>query len=232
MMQVKLKVLVGKSEGKEIPIPVPRFLIGRAEDCHMRPKSDAISRNHCAILVGEDQVVVRDLNSRNGTFVNGQRVEGDHPLSMGDRLGVGGLGQLAAAREVLIAEAAKKPKEEKQAPAAKNKTAKKKTAKTVSKSDSNSVDFDVSEWLDEADSIAKVRRQSEPETRQFQLEETDQLAVEPSGEAADKEGEQAGGKTARPEKKSPGKLPQRPTTTAASSRDAAADMLKKLFSNR
>ena len=74
-MQVKLKVLVGKNEGKEIAVPVKRFLIGRADDCHMRPKSDAISRNHCVILTKEDRVVLRDLNSRNGTFVNGERID-------------------------------------------------------------------------------------------------------------------------------------------------------------
>ncbi|MBI2477325.1 MAG: FHA domain-containing protein [Planctomycetia bacterium] len=71
-MQVKLKVLAGKNSGKELPVPVKRFLIGRGDDCHMRPKSEAISRNHCAILINddEDEVIIRDLNSRNGTYAS------------------------------------------------------------------------------------------------------------------------------------------------------------------
>jgi hypothetical protein len=38
--------------------------------------------------------------------------------------------------------------------------------------------------------------------------------------------------TKRPEKKAPGKLPPRPTTQSKDSREAAADMLKKLFNRR
>ena len=92
-MQVKLKVLAGKNAGKELKIPVKRFLIGRGDDCHMRPKSEAISRNHCAILINEeeDKVVIRDLNSRNGTYVNGERLAADQPLQTGDHLRIGRL---------------------------------------------------------------------------------------------------------------------------------------------
>ena len=92
-MQVKLKVLVGKNDGKEIPVGMRRFMIGRGDDCHMRPKSEAISRNHCAILVNEeeDQVVLRDLNSRNGTYLNGERITSDMSLDSGDHLQLGRL---------------------------------------------------------------------------------------------------------------------------------------------
>ena len=90
-MQVKLKVLLGSSAGKEIPVPVSRFLIGRGDDCHMRPKSDAISRNHCAILISGDSVILRDLNSRNGTFVNDERIQGDRELKAGDKIRIGKL---------------------------------------------------------------------------------------------------------------------------------------------
>ena len=90
-MQVKLKVLLGSSAGKEIPVPVSRFLIGRGDDCHMRPKSDAISRNHCAILISGDSVILRNLNSRNGTFVNDERIQGDHELKAGDKIRIGKL---------------------------------------------------------------------------------------------------------------------------------------------
>ena len=69
-MHVRLKVMQGSSEGKEVKIPTPKCVIGREEGCHLRPNSDAISRRHCVIITTDNEVVVRDLNSRNGTFVN------------------------------------------------------------------------------------------------------------------------------------------------------------------
>ena len=63
----------------------------------MRPKSEAISRLHCAIFVKEGNVFLRDFESKNGTFVNGQRVAKDILLKTGDQLQVGPL-----AFEILI----------------------------------------------------------------------------------------------------------------------------------
>ena len=90
-MEVKLVVVGGRHAGKEIPVTGPQFLIGRGERCQLRPQSDMVSREHCAIVVEEGTVVVRDLNSRNGTFVNQQRVEGSRKLHSGDRLKIGPL---------------------------------------------------------------------------------------------------------------------------------------------
>jgi pSer/pThr/pTyr-binding forkhead associated (FHA) protein len=217
-MQVKLKVLVGKSAGKEITVPVSRFLIGRSKDCHMRPKSDSISRNHCAILTKGDQVVVRDLNSRNGTLVNGNKLDGDCAVKNGDKVKVGKL-----EFEMLItgvpAKEAKKPVKE---PA--------EAAPKLSNPDTGSIDFDVSDWLEEADAVEQARRSAEPDTRQFQMDETDRIQLEQEeGQAAADSEEKPHG---RPEQKTPGKLPQRPSQQAATSRDAAAEMLKKFFNNR
>ena len=73
-----------------------------------------------------------------------------------------------------------------------------------------------------------AQRNAEPETRQFQLDETDRIQLEQESEEGDAKDKKAN----RPEKKAPGKLPERPSTAAASSREAAADMLKKFFNNR
>jgi len=210
-MQVKLKVLSGKNSGKEISVPVKRFLVGRADDCHLRPKSDAISRNHCVILVGDDEVVIRDLNSRNGTLLNGERVNGDHPLVTGDVLKIGKI-----EFELAI-------KSEKKVP---------KPAPVKTKVDDGSMEFDVSEWLDEADAAARTSKASEPETRQYKLDETDRIALEKGAQeaAADapKKAEQK-----RPEKREPGKLPVGAGgKSVTTSQDAAADMLKKFFNSR
>ena len=59
-MEVRLKVLVGKNAGHEIAIVGEKFLIGREEDCHLRPRSDLISRHHCALLIEGTYLVRKD----------------------------------------------------------------------------------------------------------------------------------------------------------------------------
>ncbi|NLS96786.1 MAG: FHA domain-containing protein [Planctomycetaceae bacterium] len=90
-MDVRLVVTNGRHRGREIRIKGPKFFIGRAEDCHLRSASDLVSRHHCVILVTSDAVSVRDLGSRNGTFVNGRRASPECRLSPGDHLAVGQL---------------------------------------------------------------------------------------------------------------------------------------------
>jgi len=90
-MDVKLNVLGGKNAGQEIPVPGPKFFVGRAEDCQLRPASHEISRHHAVILVEDGYVAVRDFASKNGTFVNGEQVRGEHELKNGDRLRFGPL---------------------------------------------------------------------------------------------------------------------------------------------
>jgi predicted component of type VI protein secretion system len=90
-MELTLKVISGKHAGQKLRVPAPKFLIGRGDDCHLRPNSDLISRHHCVLFVGSAGAIVRDLNSRNGTFVNDERITGDRPLQQGDRLSVGQL---------------------------------------------------------------------------------------------------------------------------------------------
>ena len=90
-MDVKLIVANGKSAGQAIPIAGSKFFIGRAEDCHLRPRSDLVSRHHCALVVEDGRVSIRDFGSKNGTLVNGQRVQSEQELKNGDQLTVGNL---------------------------------------------------------------------------------------------------------------------------------------------
>ncbi|MFO1094497.1 MAG: FHA domain-containing protein, partial [Planctomycetaceae bacterium] len=91
MLAVMLKVLSARQQGSTIPLPTGRFLIGREEDCHLRPNSELVSRHHCVFTHDEYTVRVRDLGSTNGTFVNGNRVRGTAVLNSGDRITVGKL---------------------------------------------------------------------------------------------------------------------------------------------
>lgn len=101
MLQVELKVLEGRQQGKLIPLNVKQFLIGREQDCHLRPNSDLVSRHHCVFTVDDFTVRLRDLGSTNGTFVNGERIQGQVMLKPGDNVLVGKL-----SFEIVVREAA------------------------------------------------------------------------------------------------------------------------------
>ena len=89
-MIAQLVVATGHRTGQVVPISTEKFIIGRADDCHLKSRSDLISRYHCAILVGDD-VVVRDLGSKNGVTLNGEKVNAEQILQNGDRLVIGPL---------------------------------------------------------------------------------------------------------------------------------------------
>jgi len=91
MLQAKLKVVGGKHHGKIIPLSTHKFLIGREQDCQLRPNSELVSRHHCVFNLDDFTVRLRDLGSTNGTLVNGTRVRGEVTLKSGDRVRVGKL---------------------------------------------------------------------------------------------------------------------------------------------
>jgi predicted component of type VI protein secretion system len=90
-MQVALKVIEGKQTGTLIPLTREKFLIGREEDCQLRPNSDLVSRHHCVIAIDDFTVRIRDLGSTNGTFVNNQRITTQVVLKQGDQIRIGKL---------------------------------------------------------------------------------------------------------------------------------------------
>ena len=75
-MKISLVVKDGVHAGKTIPIGLSQFLVGRDPQCNLRPASTAISKRHCALLVRQDKVFIRDMNSTNGTFVNERAGQG------------------------------------------------------------------------------------------------------------------------------------------------------------
>src|ERR1700682_576705 len=91
-MKLTLVVLTpGKGEGKVIPITQSPFVIGRDPQCHLRPASPIISKRHCALVVQGRNVSVRDFDSTNGTFVNGEQGAGEVELCHEHRWQVGPL---------------------------------------------------------------------------------------------------------------------------------------------
>lgn len=90
-MDIRLVVTTGKHAGKALPITRNKFFIGRSPQCQLTLSSDSVSRHHCAILVGKGIVAVHDLGSRNGTYLNGEKVERQKRLRAGDKLRLGPL---------------------------------------------------------------------------------------------------------------------------------------------
>ncbi len=227
-MRVKLKVTKGAQAGREVIVPVSEFFIGRGEECHLRPRSDAISRKHCAIVVTENQVLVHDLGSKNGSYVNGNRVEGKQVVQSGDVFQVGPLEFELVIEHVLGG--AKRP-------AARD--VKEVAARTASAPNAaSSEDQDIARWLEDEDDTATSRAVASPETRQLLIDDTSSLALDTSvdeqsqeeDEATEDDEEEKGkGKKGRWKKSEPGKLPPRPSTSSKDSREAAADMLKRFF---
>ena len=91
MIQAELRIATGNKQGNSISLPQGKFLVGREEDCHLRPNSDLVSRHHCVFTVDDFSLRLRDLGSTNGTYVNGQRLVGAVNLKPGDRVLIGKL---------------------------------------------------------------------------------------------------------------------------------------------
>ena len=75
-------------ERRDLLLPEAMTVVGRRPDCDLRIPARDVSRRHCELAVGENELRVKDLGSSNGTFVNGQRVA-EKVLAPGDRLRVG-----------------------------------------------------------------------------------------------------------------------------------------------
>ncbi len=83
-----LTVLTGLNLGQVFTVDQDETLIGRGRDAQVRIDDVAISRKHARILRSEGQYILEDLDSTNGIFVNGTRVE-RMGLRDGDRVQVG-----------------------------------------------------------------------------------------------------------------------------------------------
>jgi pSer/pThr/pTyr-binding forkhead associated (FHA) protein len=84
----KLVVLSEGLTGKTYEIKVEKTTIGRLEDNSFSIAEPSVSSHHCEILLRGNDLVVKDLNSTNGTFINGEKVS-EAPLKHGQILRLG-----------------------------------------------------------------------------------------------------------------------------------------------
>ena len=88
---LRLLVLRGEQRGRLLSFRPGVVLIGHGPECHVRSRSELVSRQHCLLHAGPRGALVRDLGSANGTLVNGRRLLGDRTLRDGDRIQLGPL---------------------------------------------------------------------------------------------------------------------------------------------
>src|ERR1035441_4462326 len=70
----KLVVLSVGMTGRTQELKVEKTTIGRVEDNTFQIAEPSVSSHHCEVLLQGNEVLVRDLNSTNGTFINGEKV--------------------------------------------------------------------------------------------------------------------------------------------------------------
>jgi serine/threonine-protein kinase len=68
-------VLTVEATGKKIRLHKLITLVGRAPECAVLVRAADVSKHHCQIRIETGQVVVEDLGSANGTYVNGERIQ-------------------------------------------------------------------------------------------------------------------------------------------------------------
>ena len=230
-MEVKLKVLKGKIAGQMVPVLGPKFFIGRAEDCQLRPNSELVSRHHCVVIIDEGLVAIRDFGSKNGTYVNGERVRGEQELRAGDTLTVGPL-DFEVLLDVSVG-GQMKPKVQSVQEAA---------ARTAEAAPVGDEDLDISDWIgDDVDSNALNGTEATVLDSAGTVKSHLDWTQTGTGEGEPQEEEQAHeGEDEEEEKKKKLLGPQKVVgrfegsvkLSAESSRDAAADMLRQLFTRK
>ena len=87
-MNAKLIMFREDGERRDFTIAPPTVTVGRKNDCDIRIPLAEVSRRHVEFRVESNSVIVKDLGSANGTFVNNKRVN-EAALSPGDHVIIG-----------------------------------------------------------------------------------------------------------------------------------------------
>ena len=88
---IKIHIMNGPEKGKVIECESDQISIGRIEDNDIQLNDKTISRKHLRILRKDSKYYVQDLNSSNGTYVNGDQISNEdfHPLGDYAEIGFG-----------------------------------------------------------------------------------------------------------------------------------------------
>lgn len=89
-MNVNLVLFKKNGTRKDFSLPSTVTVVGRRQDCDLCVPLMVISRRHCELNMDQGQLKVRDLGSRNGTFLNDRKIE-EETVNPGDKLQIGPL---------------------------------------------------------------------------------------------------------------------------------------------
>jgi DNA-binding response OmpR family regulator len=89
-------LLIQQPDGsmQEVALPAEQIVLGRAPECDIVLEGRLISRQHAAITRSGQVYILKDLDSHNGTFLNGRRIGEPSTLHDGDEIELGGIGRL------------------------------------------------------------------------------------------------------------------------------------------
>jgi pSer/pThr/pTyr-binding forkhead associated (FHA) protein len=88
-MPIRIIINTGGNKRRTLRLDPGDTLVGRHEDCRLRIPSGEVSRRHCVLRVKNDRLIVLDLDSANGTLLNGHFIEGKEEAVPGDEIQVG-----------------------------------------------------------------------------------------------------------------------------------------------
>lgn len=89
MAQFQLVLRVGPSPGKVFPLMKNEVTIGRDINNEIVINDAEVSRKHCRLKLYGEGFIIEDLGSTNGTWVNEQRISGQHQLRTGEMIRLG-----------------------------------------------------------------------------------------------------------------------------------------------
>jgi pSer/pThr/pTyr-binding forkhead associated (FHA) protein len=89
-MHVNLVLFKKDGTQKLFPLSSNITVIGRRHDCDLQVPLTLVSRRHCKLSKNNQIINIRDLDSRNGTFLNGKRIK-EADINAGDYISVGSL---------------------------------------------------------------------------------------------------------------------------------------------
>jgi hypothetical protein len=85
----KLIIRKGDKVGTEYPLPKESRILGRSKRADIQVPGAKVSRKHAEVYFDDGVYRLRDLNSSNGTLVNGRRLQEEIAISSGDRIQIG-----------------------------------------------------------------------------------------------------------------------------------------------
>lgn len=89
-MDVNLVLFKKDGSQKAFSLPSDTTIIGRRHDCDLCIPLTVVSKRHCQLNQNKEAVIIRDLDSRNGTFLNEKRIN-ETTVQAGDYIRIGPL---------------------------------------------------------------------------------------------------------------------------------------------